>query len=432
MSMFLSTQTDVRGSLDVVSCGTGPLCQERLDLCLRADHVYGSGKLLALLAAAEAGQGPIRHSLAPSPRAALAEATSLARQGAKVALLASGDALYHGLGGTLARLLEDQRQEGAECSFTVRFHPGVTAYQELCHRLGLPWDTARLFSAHSGRVSLRPMLEAPFAIIYAGLPLTGSKLARALLDLHPASARRSCVLAEQLASPHERLFRGSLEDACRLEAGPTSILMLLPEGYVPMPLPLGLADEELDFDNHCLTAREIRPLVLSALRLPSAGVLWDLGAGSGSVGLEAALLRPALQVEAVEKAPARCRNIEHNITRHGAANVRLHEGDILAVLPRLPVPDRVFIGGGGRALRDILLRSLSSLNPDDPLALVAVTAISLESVAMLSQFQAECPEAALREALSVDIAVRAPMAGGWSRLSHLNRIHLFVFSPRRA
>ena len=209
--------------------------------------------------------------------------------------------------------------------------------------------------------------------------------------------------------------------------GPTSILVLLPHGAQQVSLPLGLADEHFHFENHCLTNRYVRPVVLSCLRLPSFGVLWDLGAGSGSIGLEAALLQQDLAVHAVEQFPDRCANIRANAERLGVPNLTLHEGNILDAMPNLPDPARIFVGGGGKDLQYILDQALARLDAADPDASLVVTAITMETVALLTQYTGGVCE----EALSLDIAVRTDMiAGRYSHLAPLNRIHIFSFRPR--
>ncbi len=406
-----------RGSLDVYSCGVGPLPCEVQAGVLHLDHVFGSRTLLDRLPPSAAA----RHGLKPTPAAALETALDLAATGVRVGVLASGDALYHGIGGTLARMLQDR----AAPAFPVAFHPGVTAFQALCHRLGLPWDRASLFYAHAGAVSLLPMLEAGLAVVYAGCPLTGARLAAALCEFHPPSAGRRSGRAEGRGAGAERLFEGTLADAAETGAGPTSILVLLPEGGRPPILPLGLPDAEWRFDGHCLTARELRPLVLSCLRQPARGVLWDLGAGSGSVGIAAALHRPGLRVHAVERVPGRCANLRASLARHACAGVTLHEGGILECLDALPDPDRVFVGGGGRDLEAIVEASLARLDPGDPAAVLCATTISLESCALLQRLAA----GRRAEVISCDFARSVPMAGGWTRLAPLNRIHIHTFRP---
>lgn len=424
-----SGPAQAKGLLDVFSCGIGPIPKHIQQKVLLADHVFAAQGLLSQLSA-ETGQkkSPVLHNILPSPRDALREAVALVSQGKNVCLLASGDALYHGIGSTLAGMMDEMQKDEADGEkITVRFHPGLTAFQVLCHKIGLPWEKARLFSVHSGSASLRPLLEAPFAIIYTGLPLTPSRLAQALCALHPASQKRCCILAEKLGSAEEYITRCTLQDVATAKTGPTGILVLLPQGAVPMPLPLGLDDAAYAFENHCLTARQVRPLVLSCLRLPAFGELWDLGAGSGSVSIEAAMLRPDLHISAVERVPARCRNIEHNLASHCVSNVTLHEGDSLALMAALPQPDRVFIGGGGKDLPELLRLSLAALNKEDPLACVVVSAITLETTAILQQFK----DGILQETMSVDIAVSAPI-GSYTRLSPLNRIHIFVFTPKNS
>ena len=452
----LPGQSPAAGRLDVVSCGIGSLakllpdascaasykasCEASEGLSegtapagqsalaeaakkalFTAEHIYAAPTLAKQLPSS-IREGSRLHSILPSPQKALKEALQLVRDGARVCLLASGDALCQGIGGTLARLLQTVPDKD---SLPICFHPGITAFQVLCSRLAMPWEKARLFSAHSGKTALRPMLESPFALIYTGIPLTAAELAKRLCALHPASRNRSCIIAEQLGTEKERIEECVLADAVKSRAHPTSILALLPKGAVPMPLPLGMEDAAYDFAGHCLTARQIRPVVLSLLRLPSFGELWDLGAGSGSVGIEAALLRPNLHVSAVECVPERCRNIEENCRRHAVANYTLHQKDSLSAISSLPAPNRVFIGGG--VSRELLQRALDALAPDDPDACVVVSAITLETLALL-----QCADCGIcTETISLDIAVRSPI-GSYTRLSPLNRIHLFVFAPKRA
>ena len=188
----------------------------------------------------------------------------------------------------------------------------------------------RLFSAHSGEaLPARAIAEAPLSVAYAGSRYPAHAIAQAVLKLHPASAERAAVIAERLGSPKERLFSGPLADLARTECGPTSILLLLPNhwGYaphsvtrfalderpgpredapatrsIPAPiLPLGLPEEDYERENNLITASDVRAVILSRLRLPAWGTLWDIGAGSGSVGLEAAGLRPNLNVIGIER-----------------------------------------------------------------------------------------------------------------------------------
>lgn len=415
------------GSLDVYSCGTRTSVHV-LEACKKYEHIYASDKVFAQLTGIQAEL----HSLLPAPRSVLLSAARLAEQGAKIAILSTGDSLYNGLGSSLISVISEtwnlhSLQDMAKLPFTITFHPGITAFQALCHKTGIVWSDAELFCAHHSAIQPWRVLQARTAIIYAGLPLTASMLARKFCDFDPGCANRECVLAENLDTENEHIHICTLAEAAAMRTSPTSILVLMPCGHRPRPLPLGLEDEKFCFENHCLTNRYVRPVVLSCLRLPSQGVLWDLGAGSGSVGLEAALLQKELKVCAVEQFPSRCSNIEVNAARLGVPNLSLTMGDILATMPSLPAPDRIFVGGGGRDLPHILEQALECLDAADPEARLVVTAITLETVAMLARFdKGECVEA-----LSLDIAVRTPMSSShYSYLTPANRIHIFTFRPR--
>jgi precorrin-6Y C5,15-methyltransferase (decarboxylating) len=106
-----------------------------------------------------------------------------------------------------------------------------------------------------------------------------------------------------------------------------------------------------------ITKAEVRAVAIAKLRLPEAGVLWDVGAGSGSVGVECAASAPGLHVIAVEREAADCGRIRGNASRHGV-RVDVVEGEAPDALADLPDPDRAFVGGGGLAVLDAVLGRL--------------------------------------------------------------------------
>ena len=409
-----------KGRIDVISCGTGLPAIAR-ELASRADHVYGSQALLALLGDV-AGQ---THAIRARAREDASTLAGLAAEGATVAVLASGDALYHGIGGTLADVLANEYPDGLPCALC--FHPGVTAFQTLFHTIGLPWTGARLFSAHWSAPPLREMLEARLAVIYGGTTWPATRLAAALLELSPSSGTRLCVLAEDLGRPTEHVAQMTLAEAARQTCGHNSILVLRPEGAAPLALALGLGDEHYAFEAHLITAPEVRAVALSRLRLPSFGAVWDLGAGSGSVGIEAAALRPGCAVIAVEKNPARCAMAARNARAMGVSNHRLVEADITAFLEdafleeaHIPAPDRVFVGGGGTDLARIVERACRLLRPG---GLLVASAVTMESVAALTTLLPALADGCV----SLDIGVSKPLGPRWRQLSPRRRIHLFTF-----
>lgn len=519
------------GRIDVVSCGIGfPEDAETLGLIARADVVYGSRPLLSMCPVTARSA----RIIGAKAREDAADALALCRAGRRVVALASGDALYHGFGGTLSGM--------AQHGDIIIYHPGITAFQALFHRLGLPWQDARLFSAHSGEtLPVRAIAEAPLSVAYAGSRYPAHAIAQAVLGVHPASADRAAVIAERLGSPEERLLSGPLADLARTECGPTSILLLFPNRWdnsadacrnaaTPLAsapiLTLGLPEDDYERENNLITASDVRAVILSRLRLPAWGTLWDIGAGSGSVGLEAAGLRPNLNVVGIERKPERGALIERNRARLGVSNYTVYIGNALDFIrgssasdlpedmpnlletsspsstcggtsgwdkaeestlerssmcggasggertdtspaspysgtpavrpphlpnvsgkredggpeerrrtllqkgflsspgvlssPLLPAPDRIFIGGGGRDLPELLTACMERLSPG---GIMAASAVTLESFHALSAWSPE-----RRTGLcSLNIAHEHVIAGSSHHLKQQNTIYLFTF-----
>lgn len=442
--MSNASAPDATGRIDILSCGTSfPADADALALLEEADAVYGSRALLALCPV------PVKNARVIGARARrdAEDALALGRKGGRVVVLATGDALYHGFGGTLAGL----RQNGDN----LVYHPGVTAFQALFSRLGLPWQDARLFCAHSGDgLPARAIAEAPLSVTYAGSRYPAHVIARAVLDVHPASARRAAVIAERLGSDEERILSGSLDELAENECGPTSMLVLFPSAQAGAPLQttatqvpagaasapgpilaLGLPEEDFARENNLITASEVRAVILSRLRLPAWGTLWDVGAGSGSVGLEAAALRPNLDVRGIERNPGRWELIECNRLRLGVANYTLHRGDALAVVradsspadsfgagseAALPDPDRVFVGGGGADLPLLLTACLHRLRPG---GLMVASAVTLESLQALLAWAPEHRTGLCR----IAVARESSIAKTHHHLAPQNPIHVFTF-----
>ncbi len=116
----------------------------------------------------------------------------------------------------------------------------------------------------------------------------------------------------------------------------------------------GFAESEFEREAGLITKMEIRAVALALLRLGPGQILWDVGAGTGSVSIEAARIVPLKRVFAVEKNESRYAKLLENIRNFGASGVEAVRGGAPEALDRLPGPNRVFIGGSGKALRDIL------------------------------------------------------------------------------
>lgn len=287
------------------------------------------------------------------------------RAGRRVAFLASGDPLFFGIGRlVLARFPQ------------ASVFPAPTAFQEAFARLGLPWDGARLFSFHGRAVGglLLEIALSPLSVVYTDPENTPAKVAALLLEMGEGGFE--AFVAERLGEEDERLRRfSSLEEVAKETFAEPNLLIL--RRTTSLPPRLGFFPDET-FERRMpkrglITKREVRLLALGLLRLPPDGVLWDIGAGTGSVGIEAARLAPFGEVFAVEKNPESWPHIEENARRFGAHALRLVRGAAPEALRDLPPPHGVFVGGSGGELEAILEVSLSALRPRGRLVVAAIT-----------------------------------------------------------
>ncbi|HEY6424340.1 MAG TPA: precorrin-6y C5,15-methyltransferase (decarboxylating) subunit CbiE [Pseudonocardiaceae bacterium] len=240
--------------------------------------------------------------------------------------------------------------------------------------LGRSWDDVAVVSAH-GR-SLRGALNVCRAHpAVAVLTAPGAGAVEIVAGL--AGWQRSVLIAEDLGGPHERLRRfdgGGVRD-------PHVVLCLADEhdvpargwiaGGEPVPPAAGWALDEAEFAhrNGMITKSEVRALALARLAPGPGRLVWDLGAGSGSVGVECARLGAA--AVAVERDPAQCARLIANASAH-QVDVRVVEGSAPTVLDGLPEPDAVFVGGGGPEV----VRAAAEVSPRVVVALAALDRVA--------------------------------------------------------
>jgi precorrin-6Y C5,15-methyltransferase (decarboxylating) len=165
-----------------------------------------------------------------------------------------------------------------------------------------------------------------------------------------------------------------------------------------------------------MTKREVRVQLLAELELPAAGVLWDLGAGVGSIGLEALRLRPGLQLWALEQRGGSAELIRANAQRLGVVPAGVIEGRAPDALSGLPDPDRVLIGGGGRDRAALLQAVLDRLKP------AGIVVIPLATVEALAELRPVLEGAGLTVSISQHQAWRGAALADGTRLAPLNPV----------
>lgn len=351
----------------------------------------------------------------------------------RVVVLASGDPNFYGVGPLVVKLL------GADM---VTIHPNITAVQAVCGRLKISWQDARVISLHgrSWEVLAGTLKLADKLIIYTDPEHTPGDLARFLRERGQSGARL-CVL-EDLGQETERLTWLSPEEAQARNFSPLNMVVVLPEGSEAMdqpraaagkrphppypgsaPLHLGLPEAAWSHQAGLITKVEVRAVVLAKLELHPNQVLWDVGAGCGSVGLEASLLIPGGKIFAVEQDAERAAQISANRDNFGVQNLEVVCGHAPECLAALPSPQRAFIGGGGQDLRAILREVLKRLGEGGRIVVTATLMETLETArTVLAQGGWEA------EVTQIQVSRSHPLGTG-NYLQALNPVWIIAASP---
>ena len=331
-------------------------------------------RALAALDAATLVVGGARHlAAAPVPAAArtirlgaLGSAVEVLRaHGGHAVVLASGDP---GFFGVVRRL----RAEGLEIGRVI---PAVSSVSAAFAAACLDWDDAAVVSAHGSAEQARSLRRAvnaclahPKVAVLTGPGAGARELAAALLKAGLEPGARVLHVAENLGSDRQRVRAFDLAAAAAAEVVEPHVVLCVAMGAqregagwlagpagggagTPAPLP----DEAFEYRDGQITKQETRALIASRLAPGFGDLVWDLGAGSGSVAVECA--RRGAAVFAVERDAESCERIRRNAAAHGQTGLYICEGDAAESVDTLPAPDAVFLGGGGMdVLRAVLDR----------------------------------------------------------------------------
>lgn len=343
----------------------GVLAPGGQDALMRAEIVYGGSRHLDL-----ASVGSAEKRTWPSPFASVFEDLSQL-QGKRIAVLATGDPMWFGIGSSLVRRF------GAD---QLRVFPSLSAYQLAASRLGWPVQDCECLSVHGRPVDLLRSALYPGARL---LVLTsGADTPREVADLlaDEGYGQTRMTVLEHLGGEKERKVASTAEDwSCEVAAFHTLALDVVAEpGTHIRPRTPGLSDEAFHHDGK-MTKQDVRAVTLAELKPHPGAVLWDIGAGCGSVAIE--WLRAANRTQAfgLEPLAERRQMAMDNAVALGVPHLKLIDATAPEGLQGLPEPDAVFIGGG-LTVPGILDAVLKALPHGGRLVANAVT---LESEAVL-------------------------------------------------
>jgi precorrin-6Y C5,15-methyltransferase (decarboxylating) len=339
-----------------------------------ADLLVGGERQLALLPE----DVRVERRAWPKQLTTLVDELPILAGGRSVVVLASGDPLLHGVGATILRRLGPD---------DVRVIPAVSSFALACARLRWPQGDVELVSATSHVPEVvAPALQPGRRLVVLGFgPRTAAQIARVACERGFGASR--LVVLEELGGAAERMMESTAvgwgdRDA---EALHLVALEVRGDGALLARAP-GLPDEAYEHDGQ-ITKRDVRAITLAALTPVSGQLLWDVGAGSGSIAIEWLRAAPGSRAVAIERDAERARRIARNALTLGVPSLRVVQGSAPDVFDELADerPDAIFLGGGLKG-SGLLTRCLGLLAPGGRLVANVVT---LEGEAILAEARAE-------------------------------------------
>ena len=396
--------------MEVTLIGMGPgdpsaLTGGALTALERADVLIGSRRLVEGCALA-----PEARRFFPTKSAEIVEILA-GGPWERPCVLYSGDTGFHSGTRTLLPLVEER-------GISWRVLPGVSSMQYFAAQLGRPWQEWQVVSAHG--LACDPVGEVLAARGRPVFFLTGGAGGAAALCRRLAQAGLGSLTAavgEALSYPEERIVEAQVWELAEQEFSTLSVLLV--DGAAPVwPVrSQGIDDGAFLRGEVPMTKQEVRAAALAKLEVRDGAVYWDVGAGTGAVSVELALLAPRSQVYAVEYKGEACALIRANRERFGAWNMTLVQGRAPEALAGLPAPDVVFIGGTGGGMAGVVDAALAR----SPSARICISAIALET---LSAAAAALPAHGLAAQVTQIAVSRTRPAGGLHLLMANNPVFL--------
>jgi precorrin-6Y C5,15-methyltransferase (decarboxylating) len=360
-----------------------------------AEFVFGSARQLSML------QDIVSCDNAIWPaRFSLGLARVLSRRGKPTVVLSTGDPFFFGVGATLAPHLTPGE-------FVC--YPVPSSLSLAASRVGWALQHTEVVSLHGRdlRTIVRYLHPGRRVLALSWNQDTPAELAR-LLVARGFGPTRLTVL-EALGGPEERVRTCLASDfnlsRC-LDLNVVGLELAVDPHAIWVPVRASLPDSEFEHDGQ-LTKQDIRAITLSALRPRPGALLWDVGAGSGSIGIEWLLSHPACRAVAIEQEPARCERIRRNAHALGVPQLEVVEGAAPEALRELEAPDAVFLGGGAGD-PEVLAQCWNALEPGGWLV---ANAVSLETETRL--IAAHIAHGGDLRRLSIETAAPLGTMTGW-------------------
>jgi len=373
--------------LGVLDNGEAGLNTEALAKLNDADVVIGGARVLALFANT-LKQGVQKHDLTSHIKEVPVWIEAAIKENKKVVVLATGDPLCHGIANYLKKKIGMDKLE---------IIPNVSALQLACARVGISWQDAYICSIHSKDAGewaenlgkehgLYPLFKACLQhrkiIVFTSSENNPARIARMLLAEDMADDFEM-IVAENLLQKKERIVVDvPVADLAGQDFTDLNMVILERKEKPEKPVLFGLEDSSFNQrkpEKGLITKREVRAVSLAMMQLKNNSIIWDIGAGSGSVGLEAARLCPNGWVYAIEKNEADFTIAKSNQQQMGIHHYTLINNKAPQGMDEWPSPDAVFVGGSGGELGELIRLILTRLNGGGHLVMNFVTIENLSA-----------------------------------------------------
>lgn len=366
---LLLEQYGIEEKAVITIAGIGPgsenmMTSEVLEKLSEADACIGSGRMLE---AAKARGKTVFDSYRPEE---IKEWIKAHPEYQNIMILMSGDTGFYS--GT--KKLMDQLEE-----YPVTLLPGISSVSAFCAKLGISWDDMFLCSVHGRKQNLIQKIRSHrkvFALL--GKEEEFHRLCALMTEFGMEDV--TIYIGDSLSYGQERIFKGTPRTALKEKFSNLCCAVFINERFEKKKLLLGIPEEQFIRDKVPMTKDEVRCISIAKLQIEQDSVVYDIGAGTGSVSVELALAAEDGMVYAVEKKPLAAELIGKNRDKFCLSNLEIIEGTAPEALLNLPVPTHAFIGGSSGNLKEII----EVLKRKNPSVRIVINAIALETVAEIA------------------------------------------------
>lgn len=393
--------------INIIGVGQGihDLTQTHLNLINECDILVGGTRLLEMVDSSGKQTFPVNSQIHE-----LMEQLKVKAATHKIVVLASGDPLFHGIGATICRHFNADQ---------INIHSNISSISAAFAAIKEPWHDAKIISLHgktTNSFSFSTIGQETKVAFLTDPEKNPNYIAKNLIKAGALNFKL-CVLENLGNNEKENIsWFETLEEVRDKRFDHPNIVIIKKKDstdtrpVVPRETYIGMDEEQFKYTAYkdqggLITKSEVRAVSLSKLKLTKKDhVLWDIGAGSGSVSIEAGLLLPQGQVYAIEKHPSRIKDISDNISAFNCSNISVINAAFPDNIDELNQPDRIFIGGGGSQLQSILNTACDHLLDSGVIVVNTVLIQTLETTMRILQTNGFNPQA-----IQIQVARSKPM-----------------------